>query len=395
MSSTSNSKIFLVFLLGILSAFGPFVIDLYLPALPELATYFQTSASLVQLSLSTAMIGLALGQLLLGPISDRFGRKKPLLISLAIYTVSTVLIVFSPSIHSFIGLRILQGLSAAGSVVISRAVVADLYRGQEMTRFFGMLMTVNGMAPIVSPVLGSLMLEYTDWRGIFVFLVLIGVALWLASLRYHESLPAEQRLKSGVLSSFTVYGTIVCNRVFMRYVLMQSFAFTGMFAYIAASPFILQQGYGLSALAFSLCFAANGAALVGGSNLGGRMDGKLALDVATSGVFVVALGTALALWLKLSVWWVEAGFFLLLLSIGLMLPGTSSMAMESERRNAGSASAMLGFMPFFFGAIVSPLVGMGNIFHSTALAIATSGVLTVLIYLRARVAMNASVASQG
>lgn len=391
MSSTSNSKIFLVFLLGILSAFGPFVIDLYLPALPELATYFQTSASLVQLSLSTAMIGLALGQLLLGPISDRFGRKKPLLISLAIYTASTVLIVFSPSIHSFIGLRILQGLSAAGSVVISRAVVADLYRGQEMTRFFGMLMTVNGMAPIVSPVLGSLMLEYTDWRGIFVFLVLIGVALWLASLRYHESLPADRRLKSGVLSSFTVYGSIVRNRAFMRYVLMQSFAFTGMFAYIAASPFILQQGYGLSALAFSLCFAANGAALVGGSNLGGRMGGKLALDVATAGFVLVALGTAVALWLKLSVWWVEAGFFLLLLSIGLMLPGTSSMAMESERRNAGSASAMLGFMPFFFGAIVSPLVGMGNIFHSTALAIVASGLLTVLIHLRARAAMNASV----
>ncbi len=375
-----NDKLFLVLLLGTLSAFGPFVIDLYLPALPQLADFFQTSASMVQLSLSTAMVGLAVGQLLLGPVSDRFGRRKPLLLSLVVYTVSTVLIVFAPNVELFIALRILQGLSAAGSVVISRAVAADLYRGDEMTRFFGMLMTVNGMAPIVSPVLGSLMLEYTDWRGIFLFLVLLGVLLLLASLRFHESLPPQRRLQSGVLASFTVYGAIVRNRAFMLFVLMQSFAFTGMFAYIAASPFILQQGYGLSALGFSLCFAANGAALVLGANLGGRLSKRRALTISSAGVFLVGIYTAFALWLRIDVWLVEAGFFLLLLATGLMLPAISSLAMEAERRNAGSASALLGFMPFFFGAIISPLVGMGDIFHSSALAIAASGLLTLLVY---------------
>jgi len=155
----ANSKLFLVLLLGVLSAFGPFVVDLYLPSLPQLATFFETSASMTQLTLTTAMIGLAVGQLLLGPLSDKFGRKIPLIISLVIYIISTVLIVYAPNIEAMIALRVIQGLSSAGSVVISRAVATDLYRGREMTRFFGLLMTINGLAPIISPILGSLLLE--------------------------------------------------------------------------------------------------------------------------------------------------------------------------------------------------------------------------------------------
>ena len=174
----ANSKLFLVLLLGVLSAFGPFVVDLYLPSLPQLASFFETNASMTQLTLTTAMIGLALGQLLLGPLSDKFGRKKPLIISLVIYIISTVLIVFSPNIETMIVLRVIQGLSSAGSVVISRAVATDLYRGREMTRFFGLLMTINGLAPIISPILGSLLLEYISWKGVFVFLALIGVNIF-------------------------------------------------------------------------------------------------------------------------------------------------------------------------------------------------------------------------
>ena len=202
----ANSKLFLVLLLGVLSAFGPFVVDLYLPSLPQLASFFETNASMTQLTLTTAMIGLALGQLLLGPLSDKFGRKKPLIISLVIYIISTVLIVFSPNIETMIVLRVIQGLSSAGSVVISRAVATDLYRGREMTRFFGLLMTINGLAPIISPILGSLLLEYISWKGVFVFLALIGVIVLIFSFRLKESLSVENRLQGSIFSTFLTFG---------------------------------------------------------------------------------------------------------------------------------------------------------------------------------------------
>ena len=202
----ANSKLFLVLLLGVLSAFGPFVVDLYLPSLPQLATFFETSASMTQLTLTTAMIGLAVGQLLLGPLSDKFGRKIPLIISLVIYIISTILIVYAPNIEAMIVLRVIQGLSSAGSVVISRAVATDLYRGREMTRFFGLLMTINGLAPIISPILGSLLLEYISWKGIFIFLALIGVIVLLFCFRLKESLSVENRLQGSIFSTFLTFG---------------------------------------------------------------------------------------------------------------------------------------------------------------------------------------------
>ncbi|WP_040976335.1 multidrug effflux MFS transporter [Necropsobacter massiliensis] len=380
MGSKTNSKLFLVLLLGILSAFGPFVIDLYLPALPQLAAFFNTPTSMTQLSLTTAMVGLAVGQLLLGPISDKYGRKKPLMMSLAVYIVSTGSLIVAPNIESFILLRSVQGLSAAGSVVIARAVATDLYRGREMTRFFGLLMTVNGIAPIISPVLGSLLLEYMSWRGIFIFLTALGVILSMVCLRLTESLKPDARLQTTLFASFKVFVPILCNRRFMTYVAMQSFALAGMFAYIAASPFIFQNFYALSAFAFSLCFAANGTALIIGSNIGGKLANSRALRIGTGGIVLFAGYLAVALYLQIHVWLVEAGFFMLLLFTGLTLPTVSALAMESERRYAGSASALLGFFPFFLGALVSPLVGIGNIFYATAVVILLSGGMVAGIY---------------
>lgn len=379
--ANANSKAFLVILLGVLSAFGPFVVDLYLPSLPQLATFFDTTPSMTQLTLTTAMIGLAAGQLLLGPMSDKFGRKKPLMISLVIYIISTVFIVFSPNIETMIVLRVVQGLSSAGSVVISRAVATDLYRGREMTRFFGLLMTINGMAPIISPVLGSLLLEYISWKGVFVFLTIIGVVVLLFCFRLKESLPQENRLQGSVLSTFSTFGVIMKNRLFMSYVGIESFLLGAMFAYIAASPFILQSFYGLSAFAFSLCFAANGAALVIGSNIGGKLANRTALLVGVFGFFLAAIYTIAVLLIQPFWFFVEIGFFLMLLLMGLTFPAISSLAMESERQYAGSASALLGFAPFFLGGIVSPLVGVGDIFYSTSIVILVCALLGAGIYL--------------
>lgn len=376
----ANSKLFLVLLLGVLSAFGPFVVDLYLPSLPQLASFFETSASMTQLTLTTAMIGLAVGQLLLEPLSDKFGRKKPLIISLVIYIISTVLIVFSPNIETMIVLRVIQGLSSAGSVVISRAVATDLYRGREMTRFFGLLMTINGIAPIISPILGSLLLEYISWKGVFVFLALIGVIVLFFCFRLKESLSAENRLQGSIFATFSTFGVIIKNRLFMSYVGIESFLLGAMFAYIAASPFILQSFYGLSAFIFSLCFGANGAALVIGSNVGGKMSNGKALAIGVLGFVVVALYTIAVLIIQPHWLFVEIGFFAMLLLMGITFPAISTLAMESERQYAGSASALLGFAPFFLGGIVSPLVGIGNIFYSTALVILACGVLGLAIY---------------
>ena len=376
----ANSKLFLVLLLGVLSAFGPFVVDLYLPSLPQLASFFETSASMTQLTLTTAMIGLAVGQLLLGPLSDKFGRKIPLIISLVIYIISTVLIVYAPNIESMIVLRVIQGLSSAGSVVISRAVATDLYRGREMTRFFGLLMTINGLAPIISPILGSLLLEYISWKGVFVFLALIGLVVLFFCFRLKESLSVENRLQGSIFATFSTFGVIIKNRLFMSYVGIESFLLGAMFAYIAASPFILQSFYGLSAFIFSLCFGANGAALVIGSNVGGKMSNGKALAIGVLGFVVVALYTIAVLIIQPHWLFVEIGFFAMLLLMGITFPAISTLAMESERQYAGSASALLGFAPFFLGGVVSPLVGIGNIFYSTALVILACGVLGLAIY---------------
>ena len=376
----ANSKLFLVLLLGVLSAFGPFVVDLYLPSLPQLASFFETSASMTQLTLTTAMIGLAVGQLLLGPLSDKFGRKIPLIISLVIYIISTVLIVYAPNIESMIVLRVIQGLSSAGSVVISRAVATDLYRGREMTRFFGLLMTINGIAPIISPILGSLLLEYISWKGVFVFLALIGVIVLLFCFRLKESLSIENRLQGSIFATFSTFGVIIKNRLFMSYVGIESFLLGAMFAYIAASPFILQSFYGLSAFIFSLCFGANGAALVIGANIGGKLPNRQALAIGVLAFVVAALYTIAVLIIQPHWLFVEIGFFAMLLLMGITFPAISSLAMESERQYAGSASALLGFAPFFLGGVVSPLVGVGNIFYSTALVILACSIFSLDIY---------------
>ena len=385
----TNSKAFLVILLGVLSAFGPFVVDLYLPSLPQLAQFFDTTTSMTQLTLTTAMIGLAVGQLLLGPMSDKFGRKIPLIISLLIYIISTILLIFSPNIETMIVLRAVQGLSSAGSVVISRAVATDLYRGREMTRFFGLLMMINGIAPIISPILGSLLLEYIGWKGVFFFLAIIGIVVLLFCLRLKESLIIEKRLKGSVLSTFFTFGKIIKNRLFMSYVGIESFLLAAMFAYISASPFILQSFYGLSAFTFSFCFGANGAALVMGANIGGKLSNRTALSFGVLGFGGGVLYTISTLIIQPNWFLVEIGFFLMLLMMGLTFPAISSLAMESERQYAGSASALLGFTPFFLGGVVSPLVGIGNIFYATAVVILVCAFISLIIYFLIRTNIKA------
>lgn len=369
MDQIRNSKLYLLMVVGAISALGPFVTDFYLPSLPALAGYFTTTASLVQLSLTFSMIGLAVGQLFIGPMSDRYGRKQPLVWSMVVFCLATTGCLLSPNIHTFLAFRLLQGLAGAGGVVISKSIASDLYEGPELARFFSMLSAVQGLAPICAPVLGGILLEYTDWRGIFVVLLGVGILLTLVLLRFRESLATEKRTTGGIGTTFRNYIPVLRNRRFMEYVMVQAFAMGVMFAYIAASPFIFQQHFGLSPLTYSLCFGVNALAVMAGSLAVAKFRKPArALAIGVRGFLAAGCLVAASLvWGSVGI--VEAALLVMLFFLGLILPSSTTLALELERHDAGNASAVLGFLMFLVGGILSPLTGWRNILYSTAIII--------------------------
>lgn len=369
MDTIRNSKLYLLPVLGAISALGPFVTDFYLPSLPALAGYFTTTASLVQLSLTFSMIGLAVGQLFIGPMSDRYGRKSPLVWSMAVFCLATIGCLLSQNIHTFLFFRLLQGLAGAGGVVISKSIAADLYEGPELARFFSMLSAVQGLAPICAPILGGILLEHTDWRGIFVVLLGVGILMTLILLRFRESLAMEFRKTGSIGTTFRNYIPLLRNRRFMKYVMVQAFAMGVMFAYIAASPFIFQQHFGLSPLAYSLCFGINALAIMAGSLAVAKFHtANHALTIGVRGFLGTGCLVAVTLvWGSVGV--VETMLLVMLFFLGLILPSSTTLALELERHDSGNASAVLGFLMFLIGGVLSPLTGWGNILYSTAVII--------------------------
>ena len=364
---TLNSKLYVLIVVGIVSAFGPFVTDFYLPALPVLAGYFDTTSSLVQLSLTFSMVGLAVGQLVLGPLSDKYGRKKPLMASLVLFCISTMGCLYASDIYVFIIFRLLQGLSGAGGVVISKSIATDLYEGKELTRFFSMLSSVQGIAPVCAPVLGGILLEVTDWKGIFWILLLIGILLIIALTFFKESLNNEQQPHCGVFATFRSYMPLFQNARFMRYVLVQAFAMGVMFTYIASSPFIFQEHFGMSPLVYSLCFGMNALGIMLGALAASLFrTATQALHTGTIGFGLMSLIVAAMFVGSSSAWAVEAALFVFLMFMGLILPGSTTLALDLERKNSGSASALLGFLMFLFGGVLSPLTGIGNMLYTTS-----------------------------
>lgn len=368
--TSKNSKLYILIIIGIVSAFGPFVTDFYLSALPALSGYFATTASLIQFSLTFSMIGLAVGQLIIGPLSDKYGRKQPLLISLYLFCISTLGCLYAPDIYWFIFFRLIQGLAGSGGVVISKSVAIDLYQGRELTRFFSMLSSVQGLAPICAPVLGGILLEITDWKGIFVVLLGIGIFLIVALSFFRESLNVSQRVQGNVLSTFRHYVPILHNKQFMRFVLVQAFAMGVMFTYIAASPFIFQNHFGLSPIHYSFCFGVNALGIMFGSLLVSKFkDAGSALRTGTRGFGMMSLIVTLVFLFSTSVLLVEIILFFFLIFLGLILPSSTTLALDLERENSGNASALLGFLMFLFGGILSPLTGLGNMLYSTSIII--------------------------
>lgn len=372
-----NSRRFVLVFAALLSAFGPFMTDLYLSAFPELMEYFGTTTSLIQLSLTFGVIGLAAGQLVIGPLSDKYGRRRPLILSLTVFVVSTLICLLCRDVITFICFRLLQGIAAAGGVVISRSIAVDLYEGKEFTRFFAMLSAVQGLAPIVAPIAGGLLLGITDWRGIFAVLLLIGVAILAAAFRFRESLPEERRQTGSVLATFANFRSVLGNKHFVCYMLIQSFAMGVLFAYISSSPFIFQTEYGLTPVMYSVCFAFNGLAIMTGNLIVPRFGSEeRALGIGACCLLIASLVLAVCLMGGWSVVAIEIGFLVLLFCVGMVLPTSTSLALALERKNSGNASAMLGFFQFTFAGLVAPLVGLGEVSVATSWVIAIASCAT-------------------
>ncbi|WP_088810192.1 MULTISPECIES: multidrug effflux MFS transporter [unclassified Listeria] len=355
----------LVIILGLLSAFGPLSLDMYLPALPDIANDMGIAASMAQLSLTACMIGLATGQLVIGALSDAVGRRKPLLIGVFTYFIISFLCIFTGNIILFILLRFIQGFAGGAGSVLSRAIARDYYEGKNLTRFFSFLMLINGLGPILAPIIGSGMLLVTDWHGIFILLTAIGLVLFVLSFfMVKESLPQSEREQGGLKGTLVTFGKLIRSADFMQFALPQGLLTGMMFAYIAASPFVLQSIYGLSPQMFSLCFALNGLGLVIASQLAGMFSMRYTeVSVYKFGITLAVLASLALLFLLAflaPVMVVIVVLFLAISSVGIINTVGTSLAMQSQTKNAGSASALIGLMGFLFGGIVSPLVGLGS-----------------------------------
>lgn len=370
---------FLMLLLGLLSAFGPFVTDLYLPALPSLADYFAASPSMAQLSLTMSMLGLSVGQLFVGPLSDKYGRKKLLLVCLLLFVCGTVACIVAPNIVTFNVFRLLQGMAASGGIVIARSISADSYRGPVLTKFLAMVSAVNGVAPIIAPVLGGFLLNFMSWKGTFAVLLLYGALLLFMSGKFQESLPAKRRSKKSVLASFSLYAKVFKNRAYVSYFLVCTFPMIILFGYIASSPFIYQKIYGLSPVGFSLCFALNALFTAFGCALSGKVGSEYkALKIAGTGMFVFAIAVAAALMTHALLPILQVAFMGLTFMFGMSQPPANALALNAERANAGTAAAAIGASGFLMGGIVSPMVGMGDIATSVSIVLVVGAVLTLV-----------------
>jgi MFS transporter, DHA1 family, multidrug resistance protein len=373
-TTTVPGRALLAVMLGLVTAIGPLSIDMYLPAFPAIAGEFGVPDAQVQLSLTTCLLGLALGQLTVGPLSDRWGRRRPIVVAVAAYAVFSLLCAVAPSAPLLVALRLLQGLAGGAGVVVARAVVRDLYAGVEAAKFFSRLTLVFGVAPIAAPSLGSAVLRVTSWHGIFV--TLGGLALLLTllvALRLPETLPARRRSPGGLADTARTARTLFGDRVYLGYALSQAFAFAAMFSYISASPFVLQDGYGISPTVFSLLFGLNAAGLIGLSQVN-----RLLLDrhpprallvttlVAQTTAAVAVLGAAaLGSLAALAV-----ALFALVATIGMVTPNATALALDRHPDRAGTAAALMGGIQSVIAAAAAPLTGGTEPGHGVPMGIA-------------------------
>ncbi len=363
--------IFLIIFLGMLSAFGPFVTDMYLPTLPSMAEIFATTPSMVQMGLATSMLGLAVGQIFFGPLSDKFGRKKVLVSAMILFAISTIVCVYSPTIEVFNLSRFLQGLGGSGGIVLSRSVATDCYSGRELAKMLAIIGAVNGIAPVTAPVIGGVVAGAVGWQGIFWILFGIGMAILAMCLVFRESLPSERRYTGTIASLMSGFPKLFRMKFFMVYVLLYGFGCGVLFSYISSASFIIQNYFGFSELGFSLIFGVNALGIGVGSALSLKFRKMSNAALFGAGGAAVAAVLQLASHLLLDVFiCYEVLTFITLVCVGFIFTAATTLAMDEGRAMVGTASALFGATGFLFGGLVSPLVSVGgNIMTTTVIMI--------------------------
>lgn len=374
--------VFLITYLVLLSAFGSFVNDMYLPTLPEMVRSFHTTTSTVQLGLTFGMIGLGFGELILGPLSDRFGRKPILIGALIVFCIGAMGSVWSKSIHVFLWWRLIQGLGASGGYFLARTIPADLYQGRALARVMALVGAINGFAPASAPVIGGLVAKSVGWQGIFWILFGFSTLLLILAPSFKESLPPSRRVHGHFGVAFRNYAVLARNRHFVVHVMLKGAALGVLFAYISSAPFIIQDHYGFTQLQFGLFMGFNALFVAAGATtaLHFKPLKKAALFGGRS-LLLVAAAQFVCFFMVDNIWVYEALNLPMLFCLGMIFTVGNTLAMNEGRDCAGDASALIGLMGYVFGATVSPLVGLGNILHSTAIAILALSAI-VLVFTR-------------
>lgn len=362
MQQLKNNRKVTLLILGLLSAIGPFSIDMYLPAFENIAADFNSPLEKVQLSLTSFFIGIAFGQIIYGPLLDKYGRKKPLLVGLAIYFIASLLCVFTRDINHLIFLRFLQALGSCGGMVGARAMVTDYYNSREAARVFSLLMLVIGISPILAPSAGAMLLNYLDWHYIFLILAFMALAIFMATLfLLPESFQGNKDLSLAPKSIVKTFWTVLSNKVFITYCLIGSIASSGTYAYLAGSSFVIQKNFGLTKSEYGLAFAFVASAMVLATQLNrwflkkwtsAEISKWANIWQAFSGICMVSVLSLNLLTLPVLL----ALIFFFLFGYGFIFPNTSAIALSPMRQLAGSASALLGCMQMALGAFSSGMV---------------------------------------
>jgi DHA1 family bicyclomycin/chloramphenicol resistance-like MFS transporter len=383
----------MIVVLGVMVALGPLTIDMYLPALPKIADDLSVSSSVVQLTLTGTLAGLALGQLIVGPLSDSLGRRRPLMAGIMLHIAASILCVLAPNLVVLGLARVLQGAGAAAAMVVAIAVVGDLFADNAAATVLSRLMLVLGVAPVVAPSLGAAVLLHGSWHWVFAALVVLaGVLLLVAALALPETLPPSHRRPLRVRGIAATYAELLRDKRFVILVLVAALGMSGLFAYIAGASFVLQGTYGLDQQAFALVFGAGAVALIGATQFNVVLLRRFSPQTITLWALAAAL-LAAGVFVGLSVVHVGglAGFVVpvwaILGTMGLVIPNAPAVALSRHPDAAGTAAALLGAAQFGLGAAVAPLVGvLGN----DELALSVVMAVSVLVALLALLAVGAS-----
>jgi len=373
-----------ILLLGALTAIGPFTIDLYLAAFPQITSDLDTQPAAVQLTITATLAGLALGQLLIGSISDAVGRRRPLLTGLSLYIVASLGIVFVTSVEMLTALRFLQGFAASAGMVLSMAIVRDRFEGIQVGKALARLMLVVGVAPSIAPLIGAQFLLLGSWRYMFVALAGFGaILLALAFFLLKESLPVTLRRSGGVGAAARSYGSLLRDPVFMGLALLSGFSMAALFTYVSSATFVFQQGFGLSAQQFAWIFASGAVAVTAGTQINGAMLGRVAPEQILRWAVLAALvvtGLMVAVTaLQLGIWPLIVLLVSNLLVTGILLPAVPVLALEANAHRAGSAAALLGALQFGVGAAIAPVTGLFEEGSALAMAAVMFGATAVMV----------------